>query len=298
MQISNFKLQIAGHRAVHNKFMQIVIIGAVGWLALSGCTLENTSESVDPSLTAADNAAAQRAEAVPEKVETFRFVLVADSHSDNDTLAQILEQAKADAPDFVIHLGDLTRVGGEEELETAKQTLNRSGLRYYVLPGDHDIVRAGGTEYFENVFGAPYESFTHGGWEFILIDNSDIDVSFDTVQADWLNTLSQTTTPKIALMHNPPEHTLFRAHTMEETDTGKTKSATLQTALVAANVKQVFAGEMHIFQQYVLSGGLPITLAGAAGTPTNPFSPQYVLVLVYNDASLSIEQKLLTLESK
>jgi 3',5'-cyclic AMP phosphodiesterase CpdA len=276
--------------SIHPKFIRLRIISiAFGVALLAGCVAPTTpgAETAPPATDAEIVSPAPE----PARVEAFRFALVADSHSDNASLAKVLDQVKSDGAAFVIHLGDLTRVGGPDELRDAKRTLDAAGLTYYAVPGDHDIVRADGTAYFSEVFGAPYRSFAHGGWTFALLDNSDIDLSYDAGQADWLAASATPEAPKLAFMHNPPQHAFLTAHTMEETREGKAKAAALLQTLQNIGVRHVFAGEMHAFQQYKLDNGLPITVAGAAGTPTNPFGPQYVLVVVYNDASLSAERK-------
>src|SRR3989338_5695077 len=63
----------------------------------------------------------------------FRFLLIADSHSDNDDLSKAVAQAKAFYPDleFIIGLGDYSDVGTIAELNNAKKELDSSGLRYF-----------------------------------------------------------------------------------------------------------------------------------------------------------------------
>ena len=89
----------------------------------------------------------------------------------------------------MIGLGDWTDVGTIRELEAAKKVFDESGLKYYVIPGDHDLwdgrnqelAESEGSEVgivalsnFKAVFGEPTRDFEQNGVRFLLIDNSDI----------------------------------------------------------------------------------------------------------------------------
>src|SRR3989344_3581518 len=123
---------------------------------------------------------------------SFSFMLIADSHNDNSNLSKALAQAKSAYPNlsFIIGLGDYTDVGTVAELKAAKKELDSSGLRYFVLAGDHDLWDSrdkqslpfsdekgkqteGALTNFYKIFGPSYQSFVFNGYKFLLLDNSD-----------------------------------------------------------------------------------------------------------------------------
>ena len=88
----------------------------------------NTKEGDSESVTTKNNASL-----------SFKFMLVADSHNDNENLKKALRQAQSHDPsDFVVGLGDYTDVGSIDELKAAKKTFDNAGLRYFITSGDHD----------------------------------------------------------------------------------------------------------------------------------------------------------------
>ena len=59
-----------------------------------------------------------------------------------EILAVALEAIRAEAPDFVLVTGDLTKDGerlSHERMSAALAELNREGIKTFVLPGNHDI---------------------------------------------------------------------------------------------------------------------------------------------------------------
>ena len=123
----------------------------------------------------------------------FRFLLFADSHNDNINLSKAITQAKQSYPDlkFIIGLGDYTEVGTIQELKNVKKELDLSSLRYFLLPGDHDLWDCRNRELspiacFNQVFGPTYQSFTFENFHFILLNNSDNYIGFDAAQSKWI----------------------------------------------------------------------------------------------------------------
>jgi len=267
---------------------------------LSACQLGEVLpvlENTDQELSAVEVPESDQVEStvIEEKEEVFRFAVFADNHSDNDSMAALLAMARAeDGVDFVLHLGDLTRVGGRDELRLARETLEQSGLPYYAVPGDHDIVRAGGVGYFVEILGEREHRFTHEGWQFILLDNSDLAQEPITAQGwQWLQEMDSAQ-PLVIGMHHPPRHSFLKKNTMGETPLGEEAATRLMNILKNRTAPTyLMAGEMHTYHQYRL-GEIQVTVAGAAGIPTNPFLPQYVLVIVYNDRTLATHPRLLT----
>lgn len=113
------------------------------------------------------------------KTEILKIALVADSHNENDLLENALREAQGKGINFVIGLGDYTNLGTVEELVAAKREFDRSGLQYYLVPGDRDgwdNRRRGeaNTANFEKTFGHLTRDIKIKGIQFVLLDNSDI----------------------------------------------------------------------------------------------------------------------------
>src|SRR6266849_10002965 len=121
----------------------------------------------------------------------FTFGLIADSHcrSPHDTpspwktneLANnrtefVLRQVAAAAPDFVIHLGDVTNpvphlTTYDSACEEAKRIIATMGLKTYIVAGNHDVgdkntyvlpnhpVDDYSLRRFEGFYGPTYQSF-------------------------------------------------------------------------------------------------------------------------------------------
>ncbi len=249
----------------------------------------------------------------------FKFLLVSDSHSDNINLAKAISQAKANNSDlsFVIGLGDYTNVGTLNELKAAKQELDAVGLRYFLVPGDHDLwdSRDKGKEAvanFKQIFGPNYQSFEFSskggsasggkGYLFILLDNSDNYLGFSSSQLDWVtNELEKGKNEGVAhpsgggkgifvfipipLYHPSSDHYM-----------GKTESNLKQQAqamifqLKNAGVKKVFAGDIHYFSEYEEPvTKLPMVTVGAVATDRNPQAPRYAVVSVFEDGSTKVD---------
>jgi len=106
--------------------------------------------------------------------------MVADSHNDNVDLQKAINQAKQLHSDlaFIIGLGDYTDVGTIDELKSAKNKFDLASLRYFLVPGDHDLWDARNRSLpaisnFKEVFGPNFQSFTFNNFSFLLLDNSD-----------------------------------------------------------------------------------------------------------------------------
>ncbi len=118
---------------------------------------------------------------------TFSFVQISDSHigfskDANKDVAGTLKEAIArinalpEAPDFVLHTGDLTHLSEAEEFDTLDQLLKgvKTSKILYV-PGEHDVIGDNGKRYLErfgkDTKGQGWYSFDHKGVHFIGLVN-------------------------------------------------------------------------------------------------------------------------------
>lgn len=253
---------------------------------------------------------------LPEKVvidETkpkkaiLRVALVADSHSDNDLLAEALSQAQGRGVNFVIGLGDYSKVGTVEELKAAKDVFEGSGLRYYVTLGDRDewASRSAGdeaTKNFGEVFGQTSHEFELNGVKFVLVDNADIykGISDDGWQqlekgvTGIIGTTGLSSTARDTLTfvfaHKTPYHPQS-AHVMgEQSQQVKSQADQLIKLIEQKGVDGFFSGDLHFFAKFnSLNGSVKMATIGAVTRAPNPQGPRFGVLTIWEDYSWIVE---------
>lgn len=237
----------------------------------------------------------------PESV--FKFLLVADSHSDNNNLQKAISQSKQNFPDtqFVIGLGDYTEVGTLDEMQKAKQEFDQANLRYFLIPGDHDLWDSRDKNQppltnFRQIFGPTYQSFDFNSFKFILLDNSDNYLGMDEAQLKWFKgELEQSKDEQVKaifvfvhepLFHPSSDHIMGRV----EKELKNQARSLIFTLSEARLVRKVFAGDTHYFSQYnEPETNLSMVTIGAVGTERNPQLPRFAEVTVFEDGSTEVE---------
>lgn len=230
----------------------------------------------------------------------FSFLLVADSHNDNVNLGKAINQAKQIKPlQFIIGLGDYTQVGTLDELKKAKVELDKAGIRYFLVSGDHDLWdsrnrKIDPLENFTRAFGPSFQSFTYGNFRFLLIDNSDDYLGLGEKQLEWVSDqLERAKTEEVkgifVMLHEPLFHP-SSDHVMGKTEKGlKNQAQSLIYQFKASGVRKVFAGDIHFFTQY-LEGqtNLPMMTVGAITSERNTQAPRFAIVDVYSDGETRV----------
>lgn len=226
------------------------------------------------------------------KDNPLKFAVISDIHDNLPQLQKALEKSKADGMQFAIITGDLTNEGTKEELNTVKNVLDESKLPYFAVPGNHDTWASHKTKgnYFQDIFGSEFTSFEKCGsrinpcpsgqiTKFILLSNADYLKGYAKVQnptygsqKNWLiNEIKNC--PQISclvFMHMPLSHPTS-GHLMGENDKIMTLEAKELEQLLAENqVREVFAGHIHLPAEYD-SSGLHTTIIGALGLYSHKF---------------------------
>ena len=139
-----------------------------------------SSKILSPALARADDSVASPG-------GDFSFVQISDSHIGfnkpaNTDVVGTLQQAIAkinalpQAPDFILHTGDLTHLADPEEFDTLDQLLKtaKAGRILYV-PGEHDVISDDGKEFLarhgKGSLGQGWFSFDQRGVHFIGLVN-------------------------------------------------------------------------------------------------------------------------------
>ncbi len=157
------------------------------------------------------------------KPADFSFVQISDSHIGfnkpanpdvTGTLRAALAKidAASNAPDFLIHTGDLTHSSKPEEFDTLSQVLGAKRQVFYV-PGEHDTSVDDGKMYLERygkgTKGSGWHSFDHKGVHFVGLNNAALLEGMGRLgdaQLDWLKQdLSglKSSTPIVVFAHIP-----------------------------------------------------------------------------------------------
>lgn len=106
--------------------------------------------------------------------QNFKFAQVSDTHiGSSENAKEDLERTVKDINlqsklDFVLVTGDITEMGTDKELATAKDILEKINIPYYVVPGNHDTgwSESGGVTFIKE-FGYDKFVFEHKGYKFV-----------------------------------------------------------------------------------------------------------------------------------
>lgn len=231
----------------------------------------------------------------------FKFLALSDSHSDNENLRKALTLAKQRYPDiqFIIGLGDYTEVGTLDELRSAKKELDLSGLRYFLLVGDHDLWDGRDKQTdpainFKQVFGPTYQAFTFNNFKFILLYNSDNYIGIDSEQMKWLEgeleKARQEKSEILVFVHEPLYHP-SSDHVMGRVEKDlKQQAERVIFKFKDYSVKKIFAGDIHYFSEYnEPKTNLAMVTIGAVTIERNPQAPRFAIVWVFDDGSVKVE---------
>lgn len=237
----------------------------------------------------------------PSSKLEFQFLMVADTHSDNANLNKAINQAKQTFPglQFIIGLGDYTEVGTILELKNAKNELDSSGLRYFLVAGDHDLWDSRNRQVppvtnFSQVFGPPYQSFNFNGFYFLLLDNSDDYKGFGETQQKWIEAELEKARGSsrgiFVFLHKPLFHP-SSDHIMGRLEPSlKQQARDVMFQLKDAEAKKLFAGDIHFFSEYSEPvTDLPMGTIGAVTIDRNPQAPRFAVVSVFEDGSTKVE---------
>lgn len=114
------------------------------------------------------------------------FVQISDSHmgfnkpANPDVVATLKAavdkiNALPDAPDFILHTGDITHLSTPEQFDTVDQILKSTNKEIFFVPGEHDVLNDNGAmfreRYVKNSKGAGWYSFDKNGAHFIGLVN-------------------------------------------------------------------------------------------------------------------------------
>lgn len=208
----------------------------------------------------------------------FRFIVCGDPQNQYEVFDKILEAAKS--VDFLLITGDLTGSGTPTELQNFANALKSSGVRYYCVPGNHDIATGPAERVYSRYFGPANYSFDYQNSHFLMIDNSVKSLGFYPQEQKWAADDLKAAHAKgfqhvFAVCHVPPGFPYSSRPDPEEA-LGMKNNEQLVPVLSRGGVEELFCGHYHAYEQDEEDGML-VTITGGAGAPLHagPMSGGY-----------------------
>lgn len=204
----------------------------------------------------------------PADESRFSFIVCGDPQNNYEVFDRILEAAHS--VDFLIVAGDLTGSGTPTEFENFRAALDASGVKYYCVPGNHDVATSPVTEAYTEFMGPPRQSFDHQNSHFVLIDNSTPELGFYPEEREWVASDLASARERglehiFAVCHVPPGYP-YSAKASKSQLAGIEANDELVPVLVAGGAEELFCGHVHFYEEKE-EDGLLITITGGAGAP-------------------------------
>ncbi len=213
-----------------------------------------------------------------------KMAVMADIHNDLENLKVALVRAKNDGSELVVVAGDMTINGSREELIRIKNVLDESGMKYLVVPGNHDLYK--GIALYRSVFGEDYGVVYVGDrhacpvqectkHKIILINNGSWR-GLGEEQKNWLLTEVEECRQIrcMAIMHMPLSHN-FSEHVMGESSEKVAMEAEWLMGVLQQNkIEQIAVGHLHYSTAYSM-GGITTNIVGGLSGERNTQSPRF-----------------------
>ena len=123
------------------------------------------------------------------KKDTIQIAVIGDSQRFYTSTNKIVKKINTIPDiDFVVHTGDLSDFGTEEEFVLMHEQLSLLKYPYVAVIGNHDLIGGGG-DIYSNFYGEYNFSFTFNGNKFIYINTnaSEFDYSNNVPDINWLD---------------------------------------------------------------------------------------------------------------
>lgn len=114
----------------------------------------------------------------PRATEPFRFAVINDTHYRTPEcgpwLARVVEQMRAERPEFCLMVGDLVDVGTRENHVALRDVFAQLGVPVHVVLGNHDYATQEDRRAFEDIHPQCLNyRFERRGWQFIGLDSTE-----------------------------------------------------------------------------------------------------------------------------
>jgi predicted phosphodiesterase len=199
---------------------------------------------------------------------SFSFIVCGDPQNNYEVFDRVLSAARS--VDFLIIAGDLTGSGTDTEFENFVSHMDASGVKYYAVPGNHDIATQPLDQGYEVYIGPAYQSFDYKNCHFMLIDNCNPELGFYPAEQQWARQDLAAARKKkpnhiIAVAHVPPGFP-YSAKASASQIPGLDNNDEMVPLLAEGGVEELFCGHVHTYMESTEEGVL-VTITGGAGAP-------------------------------
>lgn len=230
-------------------------------------------------------------------VVLLKIALLADSHSDYPMLKEALSKVKALSPSAIFFLGDYTELGLLEDLTEAKNIMNSADLPYYSLPGDHDLWKSVGPQYFDEVFDDRNQVYKKSGVKFVLLDNS---ANYTAISSEDLSWFEKEVTDADFVVLSQPLYSSKLDRYMgkvngEEVAVVLEQRNQLLNTIRKSNVRAVISADLHSSGTTADpdKNNLLHVQVGALARERNLQTPRFSTITVFDDISFEVEDVML-----
>ena len=245
----------------HRAALAAAVVCLVCFLAFaSGCSSGQPPQTAPPSSNPRTSPSDSGA--------SFKFIVCGDPQNGYEVFDRVLQAAKS--VDFLLIAGDLTGSGTPTEFQTFVNHMKASGVRYYCVPGNHDVATSPVSQAYTTYLGPPHQSFDYKNSHFLLIDNSTPSLGFYPAERQWAAADLKAAKAKgfehsFAIAHVPPRFP-YSAKASSDQIAGIDANDQLAPVLSKGGVEELFCGHVHTYEQEK-EDNLLITISGGAGAP-------------------------------
>jgi hypothetical protein len=210
--------------------------------------------------------------------ESIRFVVIGDTRprfeSENLRIFEsLIARINERRPALAVNLGDLIYGYGtrskEKQWDNYQQAIKAFAVPYHQLPGNHDIFSKKARQVYERRFGQLYQSFDHGEYHFVLLNNCEEGRwgEMGSNQLAWLKADLGAASARgvFVFMHFPvwePERVTQGCYEFWQ--------ETLHPLFRASRVQAVFGGHYHSYGPTREFDGIRYFITGGGGAELRP----------------------------
>jgi len=212
-----------------------------------------------PGATLYDRSLAQfKAGARGAPPSDYSFVMLGDSRGGDAVFQRALKLARSFHPLFILHGGDYSESGGEEETRRFLSMVNQSvpEIPFFVVMGNHE-----NREVFVRRIGPLDFTLESKRLDLTLVAVDNSDNLLKPAELDYLRSrLPSAGRASFVAMHVPPKTERWNWHTFSE------GAAALREILAKGRVQGALFAHVHLYDRSEF-GGVPAIITGGAGAP-------------------------------